>query len=105
MGTTSTIEFGPALDGARILFRNFLSRHAPVEGWVREFSADGKLVRISRTRKAKDAGQWFRTFELRCEAVLDEARAPALKEPGERKAPTSTESDGQMELGGEEGGE
>ena len=65
-----------ALDGARIAYRHFLSTRPPVEGWVKEFSKDGSLVRISRTHKLKDAGTWHRVYDLRVEAVLEAAAAP-----------------------------
>jgi hypothetical protein len=96
------IEFTRALDGARILVRHFLSKQAPHERWVREFSTDGLLVRISVTRKATDAGQWFRTYDLRCEAVLEESRAPALREPKKLNSPTSERSEGQSSFEGME---
>ena len=76
---TPVIEFTRALDGARILYRHFLSRRPPVEGWVREFAPTGQMVRISRSNRAKDAGTWHRVYDLRCEAVLEAGRAP---EPG-----------------------
>lgn len=78
MSTTATkfIALDRALDGARVLFRHFLSQRAPVEGWVREFSVAGDYVRISRTQRPGDAGLWHRVYDLRVEAVLEAGRAP-----------------------------
>lgn len=70
------IEFNQALDGARVLWRFYTARLAPTEGWVREFNRDGSLVRISRTNKKTDAGIWHRVYDLRCEGVLEPAKAP-----------------------------
>ena len=69
-----------AMEGARILWRYFLSTQPAREGGVREFSADGARVRISKTDGARDAGRWHRCYELVVEAVLDPARAPAVAE-------------------------
>ena len=71
-----------SLDGERIAYRHYLSTRAPVEGWVKEFSVDGALVRISAKEKASDAGTWHRVYDVRVEAVLDAAKAPPAKEPG-----------------------
>lgn len=75
------IEFTQALDGARILFRHYLTRTPAREGWVREFASDGRYVRISRTSKPSDAGLWHEVYNLRCEGVLEPGKAPATKEP------------------------
>lgn len=75
--TTKFIDLDHALDGARILFRHFMSTSAPSEGFLREFSKDEQFVRISRTNRATDAGTWHRVVHLRVEAVLDPAKAPA----------------------------
>jgi hypothetical protein len=75
---SAPVALDKALEGGRVLFRHFLSQRAPVEGWVREFSADGRLVRISKTPKAKDAGQWHRVYDLRVEAVLSETAGPTF---------------------------
>jgi len=79
-----TIPIDKGLDGARVLFRHFLSTRAPREGWVREFSKDATHVRISRTNSPTDAGNWWRVYDLRVEAILEPGRAPAEKsdEPG-----------------------
>lgn len=77
------IDFTRALDGARILYRHFLTRRPPVEGWVREFSPSGQMVRISKTNRPKDAGLWFRVYDLRCEAILEPGRAPETREDDE----------------------
>lgn len=92
------IEFTAALDGARILWRFYTSRTSPMEGWVREFNRDGSLVRISRTSKKTDAGHWHRVFELRCEGVLEPAKAPLT---GRQKSelPKSNLPDSSGELG------
>lgn len=65
-------------DGARILYRHFMSAQ-PVEGWVREFSADGNMVRISKTEKPSDAGLWRRIEDYRLISVLEAAKAPKAK--------------------------
>lgn len=74
------IECDKALDGARVLYRHFLSTAAPLDGWVREFSVDGEHVRISKTNKATDAGTWHRVYTMRIEGVLDPAKAPKVKD-------------------------
>lgn len=83
-----TIALDKRLEGGRILVRHFLSTSAPLEKYVREFTADGKLVRLSRSNDAKDPGLWSRVAELRVEALLEERRA---QEPGFRM---SEESEG-----------
>lgn len=70
------IDLDRRLDGARILWRHFLSATAPRDGYVREFSVDGQFVRISTTDKKSDAGSWHRCYELRVESILEAARAP-----------------------------
>lgn len=71
------IPLDRGLDGARILYRNFLSRTPPREGWVRELSADGSLARISKTNDPADAGLWMRVQDQVVEAVLEPSKAPA----------------------------
>lgn len=78
-----------SLDGERILWRHFLCTTGPREGWVREFTADGARVRISRTDRAGDAGLWHRAYDLVCEGVLDPAKAPT---PPERTEPPDVAS-------------
>lgn len=85
-----TIEFDRSQDGARILVRHFLSRD-PNERWVREFSPDGQLVRLSRTNAPSDAGTWCRTFDMRIEAVLEPGRAPALATAGSSSSKATDE--------------
>lgn len=75
--TARFIDLDRSLDGARVLYRSFFSTQAPKDGWVREFSKDGQYVRISRTQQATDAGLWHRCIQLRVEAILDAAKAPA----------------------------
>lgn len=70
------LELTPALDGARVLYRHWRSTRPMTEGFVREFSPDKSLVRISSSKNAWDAGSWHRALELRVEAVLDDAKAP-----------------------------
>lgn len=66
------------LDGARILWRHWYGDPlAPNEGHVREFSADGRHVRLSKTDSTIDRGHWLQVDELRLVAVLDPARAPS----------------------------
>jgi hypothetical protein len=65
-----------SLDGARILWRHFLSTTPAKEGWVKEFTRDGSRVRIAKTDKPADAGLWHRAYDLVCEGVLDAAKAP-----------------------------
>lgn len=98
------VEFNQALDGARILYRHYLTRMPPHEGWVREFTTSGEFVRISNTQKVTDAGLWHRVYDLRCEGVLEPGRAPALREPKKtpRRGPVP-DAPGQTEF--QEGGE
>lgn len=84
--TPKFIPLDKSLDGARILWRYYLSTYPPTEGWVREFSKEDPHVRISRTNSAYDAGKWFRITDLRVEAILDEAKVPALKKEEDRPA-------------------
>ena len=65
-----------SLEGGRILYRQHLATQT-VEGWVREFDPAGIYVRISKTNRPSDAGTWLRSADLRCEAVLEPAKAPA----------------------------
>lgn len=95
MSTTRYIALDRALDGARVLWRHFLTQRPPVEGWIREFNPDETLVRISATPRATDAGTWHRVYDLRIEAVLEPGRAPALREPSKLNSPTSGRSAGQ----------
>lgn len=75
------IELDRSLDGARILYRHCMSENPPVDGFVREFSKNSQLVRISRSNRVTDAGTWHRVCHMRVEDVLDPAKAPAsLKE-------------------------
>ena len=73
--TTRFIALDKARDGARVLYRHFLTQRPPAEGWVREFSTDGAYVRISPTQRPGDAGTWHRVYDLRCEGVLEQGRA------------------------------
>lgn len=93
-----------SLDGARILVRQFLSQRPGVEKWVKEFTADGVMVRLSDREKASDAGAWHRVYDLRVEAVLDAAKAPPSKEPRADAGESDYRGDvsGQMGLGGGE---
>lgn len=72
------IPLDKGLDGARILVRHFLSTGSPMERWVREFSPDGNHVRLTCTQDPAERGNWWRVFDLRVEAVLEEKRAPQL---------------------------
>lgn len=81
---TRIIDVDQALDGARILHRHCLSNKPPLEGWVREFSRDGRYVRISKTNRLSDAGIWHDCYTLKVEAVLEAGRAPKVTE---RKGP------------------
>lgn len=62
----------PALDGARVLWRHWASAQPPNEGYIREFSPDKLIVRVSRTTGAFDVGSWWRAADLRVEAVLEQ---------------------------------
>ncbi len=68
-------------DGARVLVRHFLSTVPPVERWVREFDAEGKHVRLSKTNSVTDAGTWARIYDLVLVGVLEPGKAPAAAEP------------------------
>lgn len=76
----------PALDGARIVWRHWRSDEKQ-EGFVREFTADGRCVRISTTNRKSDAGKWYMARELRCEGVLDPRKAP--KDPKKDETPSN----------------
>ncbi len=77
------VELTPAHDGARVLYRHWMSTQPPMEGFVREFSADKSLVRISRTNEETDPGQWLRSRETRVDAVLEASKAPKVKRESE----------------------
>lgn len=64
-----------------MLYRHWQSVEAPIEGFIREFSPDKSLVRITTTKWAFDAGIWHRAHELRVDAVLEEANAPTAPTP------------------------
>lgn len=72
----------PSMDLARVLVRQYLSRKA-TEGWIREFSQDGKQCRISRTSSPSDAGEWFRAADLRIESILEPGKAPKRRKQGD----------------------
>jgi hypothetical protein len=74
-----SIPWSLALDGARILASHRLSRAAPSEFWVREFSKDEAHVRISRSQDPAQPGNWFRTYDLRVDEILEPGKAPPLK--------------------------
>jgi hypothetical protein len=44
---------------------------------LREFSADGRRVRICATQKPKERGHWHECRQIRIDAVLDASSAPA----------------------------
>lgn len=98
MKTLASIEITPALDGARVLYRHWGTTSAPKEGFVREFSADKTLVRISPTSAPTDAGVWHRVYDLRVDAVLDAAKAP--KKPRREIPPKESDFDGPGLFGG-----
>ncbi len=77
------VPITPALDGARVLCRHWTSTQPPREGFIREFSPDQSLVRISKTNFPTDAGYWHRCAELRIDAVLE--HAPATRIPQKSK--------------------
>lgn len=70
----TTVRLDGALDGARILWRWFLTSddRKPNEGYVREFSPTGQRVRISRTVEELDYGDWMEVAPLRVVEVLEE---------------------------------
>lgn len=76
------IPLDKSLDGARILVRVYLSTGAPTERYVREFSPDGNHVRLAHSTDPLDVGSWWRVFDLRVEAVLEEKRTPQLATAG-----------------------
>jgi hypothetical protein len=68
----------PALEGDRVLWRHWQRpTSAAIEGWLREFSADGRRVRICATQKPKERGHWHECRQIRIDAVLDASSAPA----------------------------
>lgn len=73
MTANAPIALDKSLDGARVLYRNWMV-DKPVDGWIREFSPNGEYVRIARTMDLFDAGVWHRCLTLRVDAVLDPAR-------------------------------
>ena len=70
--------------GARVLWVHWMSVKPAQEGYVREFSADGRMVRISKTDRPKDAGAWHEVRELRIVAVLDESKKPDFSPEDDR---------------------
>lgn len=72
----------PALDGARVLWRRWDSFEPAREGWLREFSANGRSVRICKTQSDKrERGEWYLCRQIRIEEVLDPASAPDESRP------------------------
>lgn len=66
-----------AMDGARVIWRHWQrGGETAQEGFIREFSADERMVRISKTDKPSDAGEWHQARDLRVVAQLDAAKAP-----------------------------
>lgn len=80
-GAKPVIPLDRSLTGKRILYRHWSSTGAPVEGWVKEFSGSGEIVRISRTNEPRDAGTWYRVLTLRVDEVLDPTLAPPKRKP------------------------
>lgn len=60
-------------DGARILFRFFKAANDSFafEATVREWSSDGKFVRLARTLYKTDRGAWLRVSDLVLLDVLE----------------------------------
>lgn len=87
MPAIASIAITPALDGARVLYRHWMSERPPVEGWIREFNKDASLMRVSASQRATDAGMWHRTIEMRVDAVLEPAKAPKTREPRNIETP------------------
>lgn len=71
----------PAHDGARVLWRLWNSSMDSQEGWLREFSPDGRRVRICRKKSKRDRGAWIDCKTIRIEAVLEESKAPDESKP------------------------
>lgn len=91
-GLVKEIPWSRSLDGARILYRHMGSIAAPSEGWVKEFSPDGRHVRVSKTEAKTDAGTWHTTFHLKIGAILEPARAAQVPEKSHsRTEPPSVE--------------
>jgi len=66
----------PADDGARVLWRHWQTSTAPAEGWLREFSTDGRRVRIcTKPNDRREVGVWVACREIRIE-VLNPDTAP-----------------------------
>lgn len=73
----------PALDGARVLWRHWQRpQSSACEGWLREFSADGRRVRICATQKKRERGHWHDCRQIRIEAQLNPETAPAEGKDG-----------------------
>lgn len=84
MSTAPAIIPDRGLDGARVLWRHWQRpASSAVEGWLREFSDDGKRVRICATQKKTDRGHWHECRHIRIDAVLHAGSAPAERESGE----------------------
>lgn len=67
------VNIGREFDGARILWRMWLQEVNQVrEGYVREFSPRGDLVRISDTPRKRDRGDWKLCAEVRVVEVLQD---------------------------------
>lgn len=66
-----------ALEGGRVLWRHWQHpKSAAQEGWLVEFSDDGRRVRIRKTRDTCERGIWMNCREIRIDAELSEHKAP-----------------------------
>lgn len=72
----------PALDGARVVWRHWQSHPATAcEGWLREFSPDGRRVRICATQNKRERGHWHECRQIRIVALLNADTAPDESKP------------------------
>lgn len=78
-----SVQPSPALDGGRVLWHHWQRpASSAVEGWLREFTADGRRVRICTTRTDKrERGHWHECRQIRVVAVLNAEDAPDETKP------------------------
>jgi hypothetical protein len=71
-----------SLDGGRVLWHHWMRpASSAVEGWLREFTTDGRRVRICARQDKRERGHWHECKQIRVVAVLDADKA--LRDGGE----------------------
>lgn len=72
----------PSMEGARVCWRHWQTTTPAKEGWLVEFSEDGRSVRIRETQDTCERGVWMRCKDVRITAQLNEHRAPDERRRG-----------------------